>query len=51
MRRDSGRFYHETNDSHGFDELFDLLVQSSDIRIRIRRLFVHLHRLDSRVVF
>jgi hypothetical protein len=38
-------------DSHGLDQLFDLLVQPSNIRISIRRLLVHLHRLDSRVVF
>ena len=38
-------------DSHGLDELFDLLVQSTDISVRISRLLIHLHRLHSRVVF
>jgi hypothetical protein len=32
------------------DQLLNLLIQSSNVRIRIRRFLIHLHRLDPRIV-
>jgi hypothetical protein len=32
-----------------FDELLNLLVESTDVRVRLRRAFVNLHRLDTGV--
>ena len=34
----------------GLDELADLLVQASDVRVVFRRLLVHLHDLHPRVI-
>ena len=41
----------ESGDLHLLDELLDLLVQTTDIRIRLCRSLVHLHSFDSGVVF
>lgn len=37
--------------NNGLDKLFDLLVETADVSVLLCRLLVHLHSLDSAVVF
>lgn len=48
--RVSPRTVTEKRHSHGLDEFLNLLVEPTDIGIRVRRLLVHFHGFHSRVV-
>ena len=42
-------FLHRPDNS--FNEFFNLLIQPTNIRILLRRLLIHLHRLNPRIIF